>query len=59
MNEVQSIELLKGHVENLSREKDLALQALQAASALGQFESSFARMSTPIPILMETATRIF
>lgn len=58
MDTSPSLDLLKAHLESLSREKEQALQALHAASTLGQFETGYSRLATPIPILAETAKRV-
>jgi PAS domain S-box-containing protein len=58
VNDDAPLALLKAHLESLSREKESALQALHAASTLGQFETSYSRLATPVPILAETAKRV-
>ncbi len=57
MDDAQQLRFLAARVENLTREKEAALQALQAAAGLGHFDTSYSRLESPEPILAEIACR--
>jgi PAS domain S-box-containing protein len=57
MDDAQQLGFLAARVENLTREKEAALQALQAAAGLGHFDTSYSRLESPEPILAEIACR--
>ncbi len=57
MDDAQRLRFLAARVESLTREKEAALQALQAAAGLGHFDTSYSRLESPEPILAEIACR--
>ena len=58
MDDADRLRFLAARVESLSREKDAALLALQAAAGLGHFDTSYSRLESPEPILAELAARV-
>lgn len=58
MDKDARIAFLERRCESLSGEKDFAIQALDAAATLGNFESSYSRHDGPEEILKETALRV-
>ena len=57
MDDAQQLRFFAARVESLTREKEAALQALQAAASLGHFDTSYSRLESPEPILAEIACR--
>ncbi len=51
------LDFLSAQIQSLTREKEAALAALEAAAGLGQFETSYSRLGGPEPILREVAGR--
>jgi len=58
MNHEKQLALLTAQINTLQAEKESALQALSAAVGLGHFATSYSKLSSPVPILAETAARI-
>lgn len=52
------IRFLTARVQSLSREKEAAVSALNAAAGLGHFDTAYSRLDNPEPILREIAERL-
>jgi PAS domain S-box-containing protein len=57
MDDTARLEFLAARVQNLVREKEAALAALESASRLGHFDTSYSALDGPEPILQEIASR--
>ena len=57
MDNAARLEFLSARVQSLVREKEAALTALESASRLGHFDTSYAALDGPEPILEEIAAR--
>jgi PAS domain S-box-containing protein len=58
MDDTARLHFLTAQVESLVREKEAALTALEAASRLGHFDTSYTGLDSPAPILQELAVRV-
>lgn len=57
MNRNEYVAFLEKQIEHLGREKELALQALELASSLGNFETSYTSARSAQPMLEEMVKR--
>ena len=58
MDTESRLQFLAARVESLVREKEAALTALETASHLGHFDSSYSGLDSPGPILQEITVRV-
>ncbi len=57
MDDEARLRFLTARVESLTREKEEALTALEAAAGLGHFDAAYSRLENPEPILRDIAGR--
>lgn len=58
MDEQQRLARLEAEVAYLRREKNVAVNALETAAALGHFHTSLSRLQSALPLLEETADKV-